>query len=138
MRVFVDTNVVVDFLGKRDPFFHDAAIIFEMSRLGKIEVVVSSLTIVNCAYVLRKQFSNVVTLDKIEDFCRMLKISPIDRNVILNALSSRPIDYEDAVQYFPAKSFTPDVIITRDKTGFKEYGVIAMSPMEFVNECQKQ
>ena len=138
MRVFVDTNVVVDFLGKRDPFFHDAAIIFEMSRLGKIEVVVSSLTIVNCAYVLRKQFSNVVTLDKIEDFCRMLKISPIDRNVILNALSSRPIDYEDAVQYFSAKSFTPDVIITRDKTGFKEYGALVMSPMEFVNECQKQ
>lgn len=138
MRVFVDTNVVVDFLGKRDPFFHDAAIIFEMSRLGKIEVVVSSLTIVNCAYVLRKQFSNVVALDKIEDFCRMLKISPIDRNVILNALSSRPIDYEDAVQYFSAKSFTPDVIITRDKTGFKEYGALVMSPMEFVNECQKQ
>ena len=138
MRVFVDTNVVVDFLGKRDPFFHDAAIIFEMGRLGKIEVVVSSLTIVNCAYVLRKQFSNVVTLDKIEDFCRMLKISPIDRNVILNALSSRPTDYEDAVQYFSAKSFTPDVIITRDKTGFKEYGALVMSPMEFVNECQKQ
>ena len=138
MRVFVDTNVVVDFLGKRDPFFQDAAIIFEMSRLGKIEVVVSSLTIVNCAYVLRKQFSNLVTLDKIEDFCRMMKISPIDRNVILNALSSRPTDYEDAVQYFSAKSFTPDVIITRDKTGFKEYGALVMSPMEFVKECQKQ
>lgn len=138
MRVFVDTNVVVDFLGKRDPFFQDAAIIFEMSRLGKIEVVVSSLTIVNCAYVLRKQFSNLVTLDKIEDFCRMMKISPIDRNVILNALSSKPTDYEDAVQYFSAKSFTPDVIITRDKTGFKEYGALVMSPMEFVNECQKQ
>ena len=138
MRVFVDTNIVVDFLGKRDPFFHDAAIIFEMSRLGKIEVVVSSLTIVNCAYILRKQFSNVVTLNKIEDFCQMLRISPIDRTVILNALSSRPADYEDAVQYFSAKSFTPDVIITRDKTGFKEYGALVMSPMEFVNECQKQ
>ncbi len=138
MRVFVDTNVVVDFLGKREPFFQDAAIIFEMGKLGKIEVVVSSLTIVNCAYVLRKQFSNVVTLDKIEAFCRMMKMSPIDRNVILNALSLRPTDFEDAVQYFSAKSFAPDVIITRDKAGFKEYGVLAMSPMEFVNECKKQ
>ena len=138
MRVFVDTNVVVDFLGKREPFFHDAAIIFEMGRLGKIDVVVSALTIVNCAYILRKQFSNVVTLNKIEDFCQMLRISPIDRTVILNALSSRPADYEDAVQYNSAKFFSPDVIITRDKTGFKEYGVLTMSPVEFVNECQKQ
>lgn len=138
MRVFVDTNVVVDFMGKREPFFLDAAIIFEMGRLGKIDVVVSSLTIVNCAYILRKQFSNVVTLNKIEDFCQMLKISPVDRNVILNAISSRPADYEDAVQYFSAKSFAPDVIITRDKTGFKEYGVLAMSPAEFINLCQKQ
>lgn len=138
MRVFVDTNVVVDFLGKREPFFQDAAIIFEMGRLGRIDVVVSSLTIVNCAYLLKKQFSNMVTLDKIEDFCQMLKISPVDRNVIFNALSLRPNDYEDAVQYFSAKSFTPDVIITRDKTGFKEYGVLVMSPVEFVSECQKQ
>lgn len=138
MRVFVDTNVVIDFLGKREPFFRDAAIIFEMGRLGRIDVVVSSLTIVNCAYILRKQFSSDVTLNKIEDFCQMLKISPIDRNVVLKALSLKPSDFEDAVQFVSAKTFNHDVIITRDKMGFIEYGGLVMSPAEFIKECQKQ
>ena len=138
MRVFVDTNVVIDFLGKREPFFRDAAIIFEMGRLGRLDLVVSSLTIVNCACILRKQFSSDVTLNKIEDFCQMLEISPIDRNVILNALSLRPSDFEDAVQYVSAKSFSPDVFITRDQTGFNEFSALVMSPAEFIKECKKQ
>lgn len=138
MKVFVDTNVVVDFLGKRDPYFNDAAIIFEMGKQRKIDVIVSSLTIVNCAYILRKQFSNEVTLAKIGDFCQMLELSSIDRSVILNALSLQPSDFEDAIQYVSAKSFAPDIIITRDKKGFEEYDLPVMTPVEFVIECQKQ
>lgn len=137
MRAFIDTNVVVDFLGKREPFFNDAAILFELGKLGKIDLVVSSLTIVNCAYILKKQFSNAVMLDKIEDFCRMLKISPIDKSVILKAISQKPIDFEDAVQYFSAKSFNMDIIITRDKTGFSVVEIPIMTPAEFIEACRK-
>ena len=137
MRAFIDTNVVVDFLGKREPFFNDAAILFELGKLGKIDLVVSSLTIVNCAYILKKQFSNAVMLDKIEDFCRMLKISPIDKSVILKAILQKPIDFEDAVQYFSAKSFNMDIIITRDKKGFSVVEIPIMTPAEFIEACRK-
>ena len=138
MRVFVDTNVVVDFLGHREPFFDDAATIFEMQRLGKIDAVVSSLTIVNCAYILRKAFSNEMMLDKVEDLCQLMKISPIDKSVIMNAISQSPLDFEDAVQYFSSKSYSPDVIITRDKTGFSDYDIPAMTPAEFVAKCKNK
>ena len=137
MRLFIDTNVVVDFLGKRKPFFNDAAILFEMGKLGKIDIVVSSLTIVNCAYILKKQFSNEIMLPKIDDLCKMLLISSIDRNVILNAISLRPIDFEDAVQYVSATSFNPDVIITRDKKGYSAIGIPVMTPAEFVAVCRE-
>ena len=137
MRVFIDTNVVVDFLGKREPFFNDAAILFELGKLGKIDLIVSSLTIVNCAYILKKQFSNTVMLDRIENFCQILKISPIDKSVILNAVLLKPNDFEDAVQYFSAKSFNIDIIITRDKKGFSAMEVPIMTPAEFIEACRK-
>ena len=137
MRVFIDTNVVVDFLGKREPFFNDAAILFEMGKLGRIDVIVSSLTIVNCAYLLRKQFSNEVMLYKIDNFCQMLKISPVDKSVILNAISLRPSDFEDAVQYVSTWSFNPDIIITRDKNGFSAFGIPIMTPAEFIAACRE-
>lgn len=108
-----------------------------MGKLGKIDIVVSSLTIVNCAYILKKQFSNEIMLPKIDDLCKMLLISSIDRNVILNAISLRPIDFEDAVQYVSATSFNPDVIITRDKKGFSAIGIPVMTPAEFVAVCRE-
>lgn len=137
MRLFIDTNVVVDFLGKRDPFFNDAAILFEMGKLGKIDIVVSSLTIVNCAYILKKQFSNEIVLDKIDDFCQILRISPIDKSVIVDAISLRPSDFEDAVQFVSAKSFNIDLIITRDTKGFSAMEIPVMTPTEFISACRR-
>lgn len=137
MRVFVDTNVVVDFLGKREPFFNDAAMLVEMGKLGKIDMIVSSLTIVSCAYILRKQFSNEIMLGKIENFCQILKISPIDKSVILKAISLRLPDFEDTVQYLSALFYKPDVIVTRDKKGFINTDMIVMTPAEFIAECKK-
>lgn len=73
MNVFIDTNVVIDFLGKRKGFFDNAALIFQMQKEGKINAIVSSLTIINCAYILRKIFSKEVMLDKVENYATPLE-----------------------------------------------------------------
>lgn len=57
MNVFLDTNVVMDLLAERVPFFNDAASIVEMHRRGLINISISTLTVVNCAYILRKAYS---------------------------------------------------------------------------------
>ena len=137
MKLFIDTNVVVDFLGKREPFFENAAIIFEMMRQGKTEAIVSSLTIVNCAYILRKSFSNETMLEKIDDLCQLLGVSSINKSVILDAIACKLTDFEDAVQYYSAQLYQPDVIITRDKTGFASFVLPVMTPAEFVAECRR-
>ena len=69
MNVFLDTNVVVDLLGERKPYFDDAAYIVEMHKKGLIHAVVSTLTIVNCAYIIRKAYSEEVMLDKVKKLC---------------------------------------------------------------------
>ncbi len=56
MKVFLDTNVVIGFICKREPFFTDAKNIFVMHEKGEIECCVSALTIINCAYIMRKVF----------------------------------------------------------------------------------
>ena len=57
MNIFLDTNVIIDFMGERDGFFDDAAAIFSMIEDKKITAAASALTIVNCAYILKKAFS---------------------------------------------------------------------------------
>lgn len=137
MNVFLDTNVVIDFMGKRDGFFDDAAAIFSMIEDKKITASASALTIVNCAYILKKAFSSDVMLEKVEALCQMLNVTPIDRTQLINAVHLKPYDYEDAVQYLSAMSYRPDVIITRDKRGFNDFDILVMTPAEFVQKAKE-
>lgn len=138
MNVFLDTNVVIDFMGEREGFFDDAAAIFAMIDDRIITASVSALSIVNCAYILKKAFSSDMMLDKVEALCQMLNVVPIDRSQLLNAIQLRPYDYEDAVQYLSALPYHPDVIITRDKRGFNDFDILVMTPAEFVSKAKQQ
>lgn len=137
MNVFLDTNVVVDFMGEREGFFDNAAAIFSMIEDKRISASVSALTIINCAYILKKAFSSDIVLNKVDALCRMLDVAPIDRSQLLNAVQLRPYDYEDAVQYLSSLPYHPDVIITRDKKGFNDFDILVMTPAEFINRVKE-
>ena len=62
MNVFLDTNILIDFLSKRNDYQH-ALHILRLSVLTNAKLFVSDLTIANCRYILRKDFS----LDKFYD-----------------------------------------------------------------------
>ena len=137
MNVFLDTNVVIDFMGEREGFFDDAAAIFSMIEDKRITASVSALTIVNCAYILKKAFSSDIMLEKVEALCQMFNVTPIDRSQLTGAVELRPYDYEDAVQYLSALPSRPDVIITRDKRGFNNFDILVMTPAEFVQKAKE-
>lgn len=63
-------------------------------------------------------------------------ISPIDRNVVYEALNSGAGDFEDAVQCFSSKIMNADIIISRDKKEFADQDCIVMTPQEFVARCK--
>ena len=138
MKVFLDTNVVVDFLGERDPFFQDAAKIFELWRKEEIRLSLSVLTIVNCAYILHKAYSKETMLDKIKWLCGSFEIAPIDVSTIVGAVDLGEKDFEDSVQYLSASSIHSDVIITRDKKGFANADIPVMTPAEFLERSRQQ
>lgn len=54
-----------------------------------------------------------------------------------NAISMKPYDYEDAVQYLSALTHHPDLVITRDKKGFNDFDILVMTPAEFVKRAKE-
>lgn len=137
MNVFLDTNVVIDFMGEREGFFDDASAIFSMIADGSIHASVSSLTMVNCAYILKKAFGSDVMFEKLDTLCQILDIMPIAKEQVQNAISMKPYDYEDAVQYLSALPYHPDMAITRDKKGFNDLDILVMTPAEFVQKAKE-
>ena len=137
MNVFLDTNVVVDFMAEREPFFDDAAVIFTMIDEGKIHASTSVLTIINCAYLMKKAFAGKDILNKVDILCNMLSITTMEKKHLQDAVKLKPYDFEDAVQFLSAQPFNPDVIITRDERGFNDFNVLVMTPADFVKKAKE-
>ena len=137
MKVFLDTNVVIDFCGQRSPFFDAAAEIIDMSKRGEIDLVVSSLSFVNAAYVLRKQFDRQTLDVKLCQLMDLCKVSKVDGDMIKAAINRQSYDFEDCVQFMSAKSRKADVVITRDQKGFADLDLYYMTADEFVRKCQE-
>lgn len=138
MRIFLDTNVVIDYIGEREPFYDSAATLFSLHQDRYVRLSLSALSVVNCAYILHKSLSTNETLERIKWLCDTFDITPIDKGIVIQAIKNVGSDFEDTVQYYSALSSRPDVIITRDKKGFASAEIPVMTPTEFLEKSRKQ
>lgn len=133
MKVFLDTNAVIDFCARRADY-DNVAQIFTMAENGMLEIVVSALTIVNVAYIMRKVSMDEV-MPKIALLMNLCIVSSVNKDVIAKAYSSNQKDFEDSIQYFSSQLAGSDVIITNDKTGFAGFDIPVMTPKKFIENC---
>ena len=135
MKIFLGTNIKVDYLACRKDFLEDTALIIEMIRQNFIQASISSLTVINCAYVMRKYYDKKKVLDDISKLLEYIDVTSIDEATINKALKQDPTDFEDAVQYFSSLESNPDLIITRDKKGFNGSSIPFMDAKKFLQSC---
>lgn len=136
IKALIDTNVLLDHLAQRNGFFQDSAAIFSMVDEGYLKGIVSSISIVNCAYVLPKHYDGRAVMEKIKAMLRIFTISKVDAPILEQAADLEPDDYEDAVQFLSAYPYQPDIVITRDRKGFNNFDVLVMTPAEFLKKVK--
>ena len=132
MRVFLDTNVMIDLIIKRQPFFTEVAEIVTFAEKNKIELFTSSLSFVNTFYVASKVNSKELVLETLKKFRIICDVTIIDELNIDKSLISDFEDFEDAVQYNSALYHNCNYILTRDKKGFEKSKIVVMTPSEFL------
>ena len=131
--LFIDTDVIIDFLIDRKPHSREAAIIFTLIDHKKLKGYVSSLTFSNLYYVLRKLESHNKVIAKLDSLSKMVNILKVDEQIIKNAISSSFPDFEDTIQYFSAlDSKKIDVIITRNTKDFRNSAIPVMTPGDYL------
>lgn len=132
-KVFLDTNVIIDFYARREEFFKPAAVIIDLAVKGYVDIYVSSLTFVNAFYVLRKTYNVDNLYQKLKSLSELCRITALDEDGIKYGLDNRGLDFEDTVQYISAMSIKPDVIVTRNIKHFKNIDVAVNSPTDFLD-----
>jgi predicted nucleic acid-binding protein len=131
--LFIDTDVIIDFLLDRKPFSREAAIIFTLIEQKKLGGYSSSLTFSNLYYVLRKIESHNKVISKLESLSKLVGILKVEEKTIKNALTSGFPDFEDSIQYFSAiDNKKIDVIITRNIRDYKKSVIPVMTPGDFL------
>lgn len=127
-RVFIDTDVIIDFLTDRKPFSDSASILFSRIDKKEFEGYTSSQSISNLYYILRKFAPHKRVIQALRELTALIGILPVDQEIIGKALQSAFADFEDGIQYYSAEAGQVDVIITRNIRDYKRAGIAVMSP----------
>lgn len=136
-NLFLDTNIVLDFLGERVDFYKPAAKIMTLADTKKVNIFTSPSSISNAYYILSKYESPKVALEKLRLFKVLCQISIMDDKVIEKALHSDFRDFEDSMQYHSALASNCDIIITRNEKDFKSALIPVMNAESFLTLYKK-
>lgn len=135
MKVLLDTNIVLDYLGANQGFTEDAEKVFDLAAKRNDIQLVSSSAITDIIYVLKRAVKDRdLVRRKYESFRKKISILSVTENDIDKAFSRDWKDFEDAVQYTVAETNGVDCIITRNKNDFEENKIPSYTPLEFLDK----
>ena len=118
-ELFLDTNIVLDLLANRMPFYTEAAKLFSLADKNKIKLSISSLCLADANYILSRQNPEIEVRKILRKIKVLVNVLSLDDKIIDLALNSDFKDFEDAIQYFTATKNGQDVIITRNQGQFQ-------------------
>ncbi len=131
-KILIDTNVVLDFALKRDPFGEHAKALILSFGHSNLKAFLTASSVTDIYYILNKIKGREFAINFLKSLFSIVSVAGVDEKIILSALHSNMKDFEDAVQTETALSHSIDIIITRDKKDYKDADLQIFSPEEFV------
>ena len=134
-KVFLDTNILIDYLARRGQFFEPAAQIVQLGQQHEFGLLVSAMSFATASFILEAhhKLSNEAIVRKFADFVTMCNVTPVDSLIVDKAIASHFSDFEDAMQYYSALREQADVIITRNKDDYEAAHIPVYEPQEFLD-----
>jgi predicted nucleic acid-binding protein len=137
-KLFIDTNIVIDLLSRREPYYKESAELFSLADRKKVEISISSLTIANTSYVLLRQLKSDRVKEVLRNLMLVVNVLPLDNKIIGLALNNETFtDFEDGLQYFTAIEHEQEMIITRNLKDYKTSQIPVMTARQFLETWSK-
>lgn len=137
MKVLLDTNVILDVLQKRDPWFEDGKAIFLAIAAKQADGFITAKEAADIHFFARRQFKGEENTDKkarkiLSDLLSLFEIVDTLGEDCLNAFGIENNDYEDAIMIASAQRANIDLIVTRNTAHFAPSSIPVYSPADFV------
>ena len=131
-RVFIDSDIIIDLLAKRD-HYPAAADLLSLIDRRRIDGYTTPVVLANVEYIIGKYSSKTKAKKALQTLIRTINVLPMDRRTVEAAVESAFPDFEDALQYYAAENGKVDFIITRNKKDYSKGTITAMTAEEFID-----
>lgn len=133
MLVLIDTNIILDILEKREPFYESSNDILSLCASKKIRGCIALHTVSNIFYILRKNYSAEDRRRLILGILKFLQVANVSHENVRHALERNDFpDFEDCLQDECAIQNYADYIITRNTGDFSNSNIPAITPSDFL------
>lgn len=129
--LFIDSDVLIDLLARRDNYTEAAALMTIIIE-KKVAGFTTPIVLANVDYIITKYSNKAKSRRAIKSLRKKLSILPIDEKIVDTALESEFSDFEDAMQYYAAEKHGIDFIITRNKKDYAKGSLKAITPQEYM------
>ena len=117
-KLLVDTNIVIDFLHHREPYYEQARLLMLAGRVGEFSLWIASSQVTDMIYIMtnggnKKKVPEV--LEKLRALRTFVNVYAVTNADIDKMLATTWADPEDALLVDLALKMRADGIITRDE-----------------------
>ena len=132
-KILIDTNVLIDYLLEREPFFEDAKDVILSCADGKVKGCIAAHSIPNMFFILRKDYNPKERREVLSNLCSIFDVEGIDKAKLLVGLTNEDFsDFEDCLQMECAKSYGADYIVTRNISDYSTSEIKAIMPKDYL------
>ena len=135
MRLMIDTNIFLDVLLQREPFFESSKAVLKLCEDKKVQGFLSASNATDIFNIVRKGLQSTDSAYKaLGSILDIVKVLTITNDDVLNVFMQKATDFEDCLLATCAKSNKCSAIVTRNKKDFLDFGITLMSPEELMKE----
>ena len=132
MKILIDTNVILDVLIQREPFYIDSAKVWTLAEEEIVRGCISAITVNNLYYIIKKLIGLKQANSFVDQILDNFEVIALTGDILKQARTLPKKDYEDLIQYFSAIHEGCDGIVTRNKKDFPSIGIKLLSPPELL------
>jgi predicted nucleic acid-binding protein len=132
MNVFLDTNVLLDVIFDRGPFYAESAKVWALAETEQVRGSVSSLSFANIFYLVRRAKGRKAAQRAMNVIRDAFTIIPMDAQITNQAIDADMDDFEDATQFFSALRANATTMVTRNAKHFPTDSIAIQTPTDFL------
>jgi predicted nucleic acid-binding protein len=136
-RLFIDSDIILDLMVRREAHYDEAALLFSKIEKGGFAAFTTALVFSNLYYILRKQTGHLKAIGYLKKLTTILGIMNVNETIVRDALYADFTDFEDAIQYYSSMANQIDYIVTRNVKDYKKSTIPVRTPAE-INRMENE